>query len=299
MKSSLRLPLFLAGSERRYIGQAAVSDVAQAAEEAGFDSVYLTDHPAPNEAFLANGGHQEFDPLITLAYVAGVTRRLRLLTSLIVLPYRNPLLTAKSLATLDVVSGGRLMVGAGTGYVADEFEAMGVDISQRNELTDEALDVMELAWSGDPVNYEGHHFSARGVVVLPTPVQRPRPPIWIGGNSRRAIRRAVQYGDFWMPFPYPLKCENPVESISPGLAYARSHAAQVGRRTELGVAYVPQADARVAGLRPAEFLAASRALAKAGVTYALVHLPMPSVSELIDAIAEFASDVAPELDSIK
>src|ERR1700689_672738 len=109
MKSSLRLPLFLAGSERRYIGQAAVSDVAQAAEEAGFDSVYLTDHPAPNEAFLANGGHQEFDPLITLAYVAGVTRRLRLLTSLIVLPYRNPLLTAKSLATLDVLSGGRLM----------------------------------------------------------------------------------------------------------------------------------------------------------------------------------------------
>lgn len=127
-----------------------------------------------------------------------MTTRLRLLTYLAVAPYRNPLLLAKQAATLDRLSGGRLILGLGAGYLKGEFHALGVDFEERNALFDEVLDVLPLHWSGEPFSYEGRHFSARDVVALPRPTQRPI-PIWIGGNSRLSRRRAAERAQGWMP----------------------------------------------------------------------------------------------------
>jgi probable F420-dependent oxidoreductase len=120
------------------------------------------------------------------------------MTYLAVLPYRNPFLLAKTAASLDRLSGGRLTLGVGTGYHKTEFFALGVDFEERNELFDEALDVLALAWSGEPFSYGGRHFEARDVVQRPRPAQQPI-PVWIGGNSRLARTRVAARGQGWMP----------------------------------------------------------------------------------------------------
>ena len=180
-----------------------VARLAVAAEQAGFDGIGFTDHPAPSQRWLDAGGHDAFDPLVALAYSAAVTERIRLITTILVLPYRNPFLVAKAAATVDVLSGGRLTLAVGAGYLRGEFAALGVDVGERNELFDEALQVLRHAWTTDEVAFEGRHFLARGVTSHPQPVSRPHPPIWIGGNSGRARQRVAEAGDGWMPFPAP------------------------------------------------------------------------------------------------
>jgi len=171
----------------------------RAAEEAGFDAVAFTEHPAPSLKWLQAGGHESLDPLAALAFAAAVTSRIRLMTYLLVLPYRNPLITAKMIATVDLLSKGRLTVGAGGGYLKSEFFALGVDFDERGALFDEAIDVIRELWAADSLSFEGRHFTARGQVSVPGPVQRPHPPIWIGGNGRNARRRVARAGDGWMP----------------------------------------------------------------------------------------------------
>ena len=173
-------------------------EVAVAAERAGFDAFSLSEHPGPGARWLSAGGHQTLDPLVALAAVAGATSRLRLVTNIVVAPYRNPLVLAKAAATLDLVSGGRLTLGLGSGYQKSEFFALGVDMEERNELFDEALEVLPLHWAGEPFSYAGRHFSARDVIARPRPVQDPI-PIWIGGNSRRSRRRVAERAQGWMP----------------------------------------------------------------------------------------------------
>ena len=158
-----------------------------AVEQAGFDAFALTEHPIPGANWLAHGGHQTLDPFVGLAFAAAVTERIRLLTHLSVVPYRNPFLLAKSAATLDRCSKGRFILGIGTGYHKTEFFALGVDFEERNALFDEALDVLPRAWSGEPFDAEGLHFTAKGVIQRPRPAQNPI-PIWIGGNSKLSRR---------------------------------------------------------------------------------------------------------------
>lgn len=143
--------------------------------------MYVTERPFPEAKWLAHGGHHAIDPFIGLSFAAAVTSRLRLQTNLTVLAYRNPFLTAKAIATLDALSEGRTIIGAG--YLEGDFRALGVDPAQRNDLTDEAIRAMTAAWSGQTVEYEGSGFSATGNVMLPRPVQLPRPPLWIGGTA--------------------------------------------------------------------------------------------------------------------
>jgi probable F420-dependent oxidoreductase len=174
-------------------------EVVQAAERAGLDAVAFTDHPAPSRRWMDAGGHETLDVPSALSFCAAVTERLRLMSYLLVLPYRNPFLTAKSVATVDVLSGGRMTVVAGAGYMKSEFRALGVPFEERNELFDEALEVLRGVWSQDPYEYEGRHFQADGVAALPRPVQGPSgPPVWIGGNSARARRRAAEHQG-WSP----------------------------------------------------------------------------------------------------
>lgn len=188
------------GPEPDMLDVGSVADIAHAVEAAGWDGLSFTEHPAPGARWLAAGGHQTLDPFIALGHAAAVTSRIRLLTYLTVLPYRNPLLLAKSAATVDKLSGGRFTLGVGTGYLKGEFRALGVDFEERNQLFDEALEVMPLHWRGEPFDYEGLHLSARGIQGRPTPVQQPI-PIWIGGNAKVTRRRVATKAQGWMPMP--------------------------------------------------------------------------------------------------
>ena len=194
MKVSLQLPTDNVRLLDEFITAAAVAEIAQAAEAAGADAVNCTDHPFPNDEWMATGGHHALDLFVTLAFAAAHTSRLRLHTNLSVIPYRSPGVLAKSVATLDQLSGGRTIIGVGAGYQESEFAALGVDFARRNELTDDGIRTITAIWTGESVD---------GNTALPRPAQRPRPPVWVGGNSRQAMRRAVDLADGWCPVPNP------------------------------------------------------------------------------------------------
>jgi probable F420-dependent oxidoreductase len=190
------------GSGLDLLDAGAIHEIAAAAEAAGWSGIALTEHPAPSRRWLESGGHQSLDPFVALATAAGVTTRLALVTNLSVVPYRNPLLLAKSAATLNRMSEGRFYLGAGAGYLKSEYFALGVDFEERNALFEEALEVMRLHWSGEPFTYEGCHFSARDIQALPAP-RNHSVPIWMGGNSDAALRRAARHAAGWMPMTAP------------------------------------------------------------------------------------------------
>ncbi|HLK11289.1 MAG TPA: LLM class F420-dependent oxidoreductase [Candidatus Binatia bacterium] len=277
-----------------------VGDVARAAEAAGFDAVAVTDHPLPTVEWMASGGHHALDPLVTLAVVAAATRRLRLLTYVYVLPYRNPFLTAKAVASLDVLSGGRVTFGVAAGYLEPEFTALGVPFAERDTRCDEAIRAMKAAWTEDPIDFAGSHFAARGHTVEPRPVQRPHPPLWVGGNSRKAIRRAVTLADGWMPIYNPPRyaarrrtppMESPAD-VRARLAFAAETAAAAGRTAPFEVVWTAQGlgDFGTPRFERGRFLDGIGALGDAGVTYFTVHLPGRTPAEQADHVARFGAD---------
>jgi probable F420-dependent oxidoreductase len=193
---SLGLPVDRVDAGSELVSGRAIADLAVAYERAGFHAAYVTDHPAPDERWLAAGGHHALEPTVALAVAAGATRRLALHTNVYVLAYRNPFLAAKALASLDVVSDGRLILGVAAGYLAGEFAALGVEHAERVELLERSLTELRRIWSGATVDVDGAPIRPE-----PLPVQRPTPPIWIGGNTVAAMRRAARHGDGWSPFP--------------------------------------------------------------------------------------------------
>ena len=189
----------------------AFASLARAAAAAGFEGVTVAEHPAPSEAWRNGpGGHNCVDPFVVLGLVAGAAPALKLVTYLAVVPFKNPFLLAKQAATLDVISGGRLMLGVGTGYQRPEFEALGVCFEDRNRLFDEGIEAMKLAWTGEVVDFKGTALPACQVRCLPVPVSRPHPPFWIAGNSKLTLRRVVDVGQGWITLP------NPIGKAAPG-----------------------------------------------------------------------------------
>jgi probable F420-dependent oxidoreductase len=176
-----------------------MAECARLAEEVGVDAIALTDHPAPSKKWLENGGHETLDPFAGLSYFAAVTSRVRLMTYLTVVPYRNPFVTAKAMTSVDVLSGGRATFVLGTGYLRSEFGALGVEFEERNDLFDEAAEVMLGVWSTDSFEYEGRHFTARGQIISPGPVQTPHPPLWLGGNAAKTRERVARWAQGWAP----------------------------------------------------------------------------------------------------
>ena len=178
--------------------------VARAAEAAGFDSLWGGEHvvlPDPQAPPAPLGPTDRItDPVVTLAFLAGQTARVRLGTGIIILPQRNPLVLAKELATLDVLSGGRLTVGIGVGYLEAEFRALGVPFRDRGRATDEHLAAMRAIWGDGKPAYHGRFADFAGVDAHPKPVQRPHPPLVIGGHTPAAFRRAVEQGHGWYGF---------------------------------------------------------------------------------------------------
>ena len=234
---SLTFPFDHIGEGDEYVSMAAVHDCARAAEDAGFWSGTVTDHPVPSYRWLDGGGHYAQDPFVMLSLVAAVTTRLRLQTNILVLPYRNPFITARSVASLDAFSHGRVVLGVGAGYLKPEFKALGVDFDGRNDLMDEYMRAMKAAWTGEDFAFEGTGYTAVGNRMLPRPVQRPHPPLLVGGNSRRALRRTAELGDAWHPFFVPKMVTDTArtanlssdEDLVAAIAYMRDHSAKIGR----------------------------------------------------------------------
>jgi len=289
---SLGLPTHRVDAGREFISGEALAELARGAEHAGFAAVFVTDHPAPPSRWLERSGHHTLDPLVALSFAAAATTRLRLQTNLFVPAYRQPLLSAKAVATLDALSGGRVTLGVGAGYVEEEFAALGVDFERRNDLLDEAIRTMKAAWTGEPVD---------GIVSLPRPVQRPHPPIWVGGNSRRAIRRAVELGDGWVPMPSPQRAAKALrtpgieslDDLRTRIAMMRDLAAEAGRHAPREVVFMPSGLDMFAPAPPpaAAVVEELQALAEAGVTWATVCLPADTRSELLRQIDAFGRDV--------
>jgi probable F420-dependent oxidoreductase len=223
--------------QAEFLEASAIKAMAQAAERAGMDACALTDHPAPTAEWRRNGGHDAFDPFAALAFIASATTRIRLHTHILVVPYRNPFLAAKSAATVDVLSEGRLILGLGSGYQRGEYAALGVDFASRGAAMDETLQVMKMAWSGEPVTYQGRNFKAEGNQPRPLPVQKPHPPLWGGGNADPAIRRAAELCDGWSPFfATPALAQKAatkelvtIDDLRVGIGLLRQHLERVGR----------------------------------------------------------------------
>lgn len=243
MKINATLPFDRTDSPDEFLRPEAVTEIGALLERVGFDGGSVTDHPCPTGRWLDAGGHHAQDPFVILALVAAATRKLRLQTGILVLPYRNPFITARAVATLDVFSGGRVALGLGAGYLKGEYLALGVDFERRNEIVDEYIRAMKAAWGAEEFCFKGGGYEARGNRILPGPVQKPHPPLLIGGNSRRAIRRAVELGDAWYPFftagpvsttsrTAPMAGE---DDLAAGIRYMREHCEQVGRERPPGV----------------------------------------------------------------
>ena len=175
-----------------------ITEVAKAVEAHGLHGLAFTEHPAPGSRWLDAGGHQTLDPFVALGHAAAVTERIRLVTYLTVLPYRNPFLLGKAAATVDLLSNGRFTLGVGAGYQKGEFKALGVDFERRNDIFDESLEVLPKFWSGEPVSFVGDGFEAREIICRPASIQQPI-PIWIGGNSQLTKRRVAESAQGWMP----------------------------------------------------------------------------------------------------
>jgi probable F420-dependent oxidoreductase len=172
-------------------------EVARCAEAGGLDALWVTDHViVPKDVHIIYR-EDMLDPLAVLPWLAGVTERIALGTSVIILPYRSPLPVAKLLASVDVLSGGRLIFGAGVGWMEGEFAALGVPFRERGSRTDEALELIRAVWAEREPALESRRHRLRDVVASPAPLQKPRPPIWIGGGSEAAFRRVARYGDGW------------------------------------------------------------------------------------------------------
>jgi probable F420-dependent oxidoreductase len=294
------LPTDQVQSLDEFITAEAIAEISQAAESAGFDAVNATDHPLPGDEWMATGGHHALDLFVTLAFAAAHTERLRLHTNLTVVPYRNPGVLAKSIATLDQLSGGRTIIAVGAGYQEPEFKALGVDFDRRNELTDEGIKAITAIWTGESFN---------GNTALPRPAQHPHPPLWVGGNSRRAMRRSVDLADGWCPVPNPRslvarrhtsQLETP-DDLRIRVAELKEYAASVGRSGPFELPFMafdglPRERSQAA---TDKFLADIEELADVGVTYLVAGMHAATRRDFLDEIEHLGKHVIPRLDEIE
>ena len=180
-------------------GVEAISRIGRKAEELRLASVFVSDHIVIPEVHTGIFGDTFFDPLVALSYLAGCTSSVRLGTSVLILPYRNPLVTAKMVSTLDALSGGRVTLGVGVGWAQEEFDILKQPFHERGKMTDEYIRIMREVWTNESPSYQGDFWQFKDIRVLPHPVQKPHPPILIGGTSRAALRRVARLGDGWLP----------------------------------------------------------------------------------------------------
>jgi probable F420-dependent oxidoreductase len=270
--------------------QSNLRDVAEAADELGYHVVFAAEHlvyPQEIRTPYPYGGRFPFavtDPVLdvptTLAWAAAVTKHVRLGASVMVLPYHEPVALAKALTTIDVLSGGRLMVGVASGWLREEFDLLGVPFHERGARTDEYLAVLRALWTEERVTFRGRFVRLEETAFFPKPIQKPHPPIWIGGASAAAFRRVARLGDGWLAVP-----RSPAD-LADDVAAIRREAEAAGRDPlRIGVA------ASGGATSVSELLDRVPALERAGAT--IVTVPAlfwaKSVPQAIELMDEFAS----------
>ncbi len=296
--------------------------IAEAAERLGFDYMTVSDHilcPRSIEAkypysdsgefpWTKGGGGDCMEQFTLMAWLCAATTKLRLLTSIVVIPHRNPLFMAKSIATMDVLSGGRVSIGCGTGWMREEFEALGIPpFEKRGQVTNEYMAAMKVLWTEENPAYQGEFVKFRDVIFEPKPVQKPHPPLWIGGESGPALRRVAALGDVWYPF-----ASNPKFRMASADAYreraqrVKQAVAEAGRDpAAVGLAYnspyhseaAQELDGqRIAMTGTAEQRAAdARAFAEAGCEVMMVNLTADSRQQMLERMEAFAASVMPHV----
>ncbi len=297
-------------------GQEAITTLAKRAEALGYDSIWVTDrllipvqsksaYPySPTGAFPLGPDEPWLEPLTAVTYLATITERIRVGTSVLVIPYRHPVHTAKALATADHLSGGRIILGAGIGWWREEFAGVGVPFEDRAARTLEYLRVMKAIWSQPRIAFEGRTLRiAEAGGVRPHPVQQPHIPIWIGGHSDGALRRVVEVADGW----HPLGLRPPVALFPPEMAAKvqrlRGMAAAAGRDpASITISFKgPVKFEDGGGTRtplsgaPTQIVEDLRAYVAAGVEHFVLDFSVPTVPAMLEVLDRFAADVRPHV----
>jgi len=294
--------------------------VAEAGDRLGFGFIGVNDHVvvpsdiASRYPYSDSGdwagrmGGECLDQLATLAFLAGRTERLRLLTSVMVVPHRQPVLAAKMLATIDVLSAGRLIVGCGAGWMKEEFEALGAaPFAERGRATDEYLDAFKALWTESAPRYQGGHVRFDNILFAPKPAHKPHPPLWIGGESPQALKRAVRVGDGWYPASNnPQHRLDTPERLGKAVAELKRVAEAAGRDpASIDVAYIvlwpvawsaqtTEAGARRLFTGRSEDMAQdAAALARVGVRHVALTFQTASIPETLERMQRFAEEVMP------
>ncbi|MGD9805949.1 MAG: LLM class F420-dependent oxidoreductase [Hyphomicrobiaceae bacterium] len=290
-----------------------LSAILATAERLGFASTMVADHiilPTRIESaypYTVKGNFVSesecFEQLSLMAFVAGRTEKLRIVSSVMIVPHRNPVFNAKALATIDALSGGRLTVGVGVGWLAEEFRALGAaDFKQRGAVTDEYIDIFRKLWTGKPVAYNGKFYSFDEVVCDPKPLQAGGPPIWIGGHSGPAIRRVARLGDGWHPVGATAASPLPPEEMREKLGEIERMMTAAGRDfSKLQVSYKapiydggvpPKGEARRLFTGGADAARADIAAFEAiGVHELVFDFRASSLAECLDRMEKFSEDV--------
>lgn len=294
--------------------------LARRGEELGFNYIAIPDHIVipraiaspypynPERKMVGADSGDCLEQLVLMAYLAAATSRIRLLTSVMVVPHRNPVHTAKALATIDVLSQGRVTVGCGAGWMDEEFKAIGVPpFAERGKVTDEYLRVFKTLWTEDDPRFAGQYANFQDISFLPKPAQKPHPPLWIGGESPAALRRVVALGDAWYPIgsnpQFPL---DTLERYSQALAGLRQAATNAKRDSaSIDLAYwapwyrdghtgtLADGQRQILTGSDAEVAQDMRALRALGVRHLLFSFVRHTLDDSIAAMERFTAKVLP------
>jgi probable F420-dependent oxidoreductase len=289
--------------------------LAQHAEALGLDSIWISDHIivpqhidsfypyAPDGRFPAVPEQAYLEPLTALTFLAGCTDRVQLGTSVLILPYRSALLTAKIVSTLDTLSNGRVVLGVGVGWMEEEFVALGLDTyRQRGAVSDEYIQAFRELWTRDQPRFEGRFVRFADIGFAPKPVRQPHPPIWIGGHTAPAIRRAARLGDGWHPIGLRPPASLTPEEMPAAVAQLHDEAGRAGRNPqEITISFrAPLVFSDAGGAQRVPLTGSVNAIqddigryATCGVSHMIFDVQAPDVAEIGRVMERFVQDVRP------
>jgi probable F420-dependent oxidoreductase len=275
-------------------------DVAEACDASGFLYVAVCHHVAIPREPAEMMSTQWFDPIPTLAFLAAQTSQVRLMTNVYVVGYQHPLQTAKAFATLDALSNGRVILGVGVGHVEGEFDALNVPFHERGRITDEAIDAITAALEEEWPQHAGERWKFADVGLRPRPVQQPRPPIWIGGSGKPALRRVAARGDGWIPQGTPRS------QLGEDIAFILEYRDKLRPGAPLEMGYITEyvyvgepsweiPKYSVSG-SPQRLIDSFNELGALGVSHLQLRFASRSADELCDQISAFGAEVGPHLE---
>ncbi|MBI4640532.1 MAG: LLM class F420-dependent oxidoreductase [Candidatus Tectomicrobia bacterium] len=289
--------------------------MAQKVESLGFDSIWVTDHiviptkissPYPYSstgAFSGDPSQPYLEPLTLLTYLAACTKKVRLGTSVLILPYRPPVLTAKILASLDVLSKGRVILGAGAGWMEEEFQALGLEsFHERGTYTDEHIRIFKILWTEEDPSFQGKYYRFSDIKFSPKPLQKPHIPIWIGGHTPPAIRRAARLGDGWHPIGLTPPAILEPDELAQMVTQLKSQAEKFGRdpgkitisfrsALQIGESQTTGQGRRLLSGTPDQIIEDLHRYASVGVSHFIFNVRTGSVEEMGETLEKFVSEV--------